>query len=412
MARNRSPLRLAILISAALVAPVTALAQVNDTYRERLEYDTKTGEWVEIPAPVPGTDGGDLAIARALLAQNQYKDARDAFEDWFETYPESDLRREALFYAAETEIMAEDAEPKTGDVMQAYNWLEEILQAWPGSDLADRAVRRELVIAEMLLFKDRKQRIWKGAIWLGAEDEALDMLSKIADTWAVGTPVAEQALRLKADYHYQNGQFDEAELTYARLMRDFPRGRYRKIALLRSGQSALARFPGVEFDDADLLEAQVYLRDFKTQYPQESDAYHVPQTLTRIQDSLAEKDFTVAQFYERTSKLDAAAYYYRHIMDSWPDSTWAAQSKERLGAIGGTMPAPNDTDLGDIDLTAQGTKAPPAETSPASSARTPVPRPSPAAASTPMQPAHPPIRANRPAAKRTAQADATRNSMR
>ena len=340
------------------IAPISTFGQVNDTYRERLEYDVKTGEWVEIPPPVPGTPGGDIAIARALLAQNKYKDAREAFEDWFEDYPESGLRREALFYSAETEIMAEDADPKSGDIMQAYEWLEEILEAWPGTDLADRAVRREIIIAEMLLFKDRKQRVWKGTFWLSAEDEALAMLGKVADTWAVGTPVAEQALRLKADYHYQNGQFDEAEITYARLMRDFPRGRYRKISLLRSGQSALARFPGVEFDDADLLEAEVYLRDFESQYPQESDAYRVPQTLTRIQDSLAEKDFKVGQFYERTSKLDAAAYYYRHVMAAWPDSTWAAQSLERLTAIGGTLPAPTDTDLGSIDLSASAEPAP------------------------------------------------------
>lgn len=409
MAQFRSPSRLAVLISAVLLAPTSIFAQINDTYRERLEYDVKTGEWVEIPAPVPGTAGGDLAIARALLAQGEFKDARDAFKDWFKAYPDSDFRRDALFYSAETEIMAEDADPKSGDLMQAYNWLEEILEAWPGSDLADRAVRREIIIAEMLLFKDRKQRVWKGTFWLGAEDEALAMLSKVADTWAIGTPVAEQALRLKADYHYQNGQFDEAELTYARLMRDFPRGRYRKISLLRSGQSALARFPGVEFDDADLLEAEVYLRDFQTQYPQESDAYRVPQTLTRIQDSLAEKDYHVAEFYERTSKLDAAAYYYRHIMESWPDSTWAAQSQERLAAIGGTMPAETDTDLSDIDLTTQrdGVQPTPVSQVPAPGSTSQPP----SAAPKSMQPANPPIRANRPLTKTTAQASSRDESI-
>ncbi|MCA9255852.1 MAG: outer membrane protein assembly factor BamD [Phycisphaerales bacterium] len=388
------------MVSTVLAISGSALGQVNDTYRARLEYDARTGEWVEIPAPVPGTACGDLAIARGLLAKGEFKDARDAFKDWFKTYPDSEYRKEALFYSAETEIMAEDAEPKHGDVMQAYEWLEEILEAWPGSDLADRAVRREIIIAEMLLFKERKQKIWKGTFWLGAEDEALAMLSKVADTWAINTPIAEQALRLKADYHYQNGQFDEAEITYARLMRDYPRGRYRKISLLRSGQSALARFPGVDFDDADLLEAEVYLKDFETQYPQESDAYRVPETLTRIQDSLAEKDFRVGQFYEKTSKLDAAAYYYRHIMESWPDTTWASQSKERLFAIGATMPADTDTDLGDIDLTTQKDSAPrDNEISPN------VAKATPAAPPAAMQPATTPIRANRASPKSTARAE-------
>ncbi|MCB9856138.1 MAG: outer membrane protein assembly factor BamD [Phycisphaerales bacterium] len=405
MARFRSTLCLAVLISTATGLSSAAFGQINDTYRERLEYDVKTGEWVEIPAPVPGTAGGDLAIARAMLAQGEFKDARDAFKAWFKQYPESEFRREALFYSAETEIMAEDAEPKHGDLIQAYEWLEEILEAWPGSDLADRAVRREIIVAEMLLFKDRKQKIWKGTFWLGAEDEALAMLSKIADTWAINTPVAEQALRLKADYHYQHGQFDEAELTYARLMRDYPRGRYRKISLLRSGQSALARFPGVDFDDADLLEAEVYLRDFDVQYAQESEAYRVPETLTRIQDSLAEKDFRVAQFYERTSKLDASAFYYRHIMATWPDTTWASQSQERLTAIGGDLPKSTDTDVGDIDLSTQGDGEQNAPTT-----GTPAPRQT-AAEPGPMQPASPPIRANRSPVKSTAQAESRNDTM-
>ena len=350
---QRTANHLTVFVLLASVA--TAVAQDEASYSERLEYDVATGTWVEIPPPVPGTDAGDLAIARSLLAKNEYGDARDAFKDWFKAYSESTLRREALFYAAETEIAAEDADPKSGDLIQAHEWLEEVIEAWPGTDLADRALRRQLIIAEMFLFKDRKQRLLKGTIWLTAEEEALKILSKITDEWANGKPVAEQALRLKGDYHYQNGEFDEAELTYARLMREFPRGRYRKISLLRSGQSALARFPGVEFDDADLLEADVYFRDFQSQYSDRSRGLSRAADLAaHSRQPRAHKEFTVASFYERTRRLDAAAYYYRYVIDSWPESTWAAQSRERLVAIGADGPTT-------IDVDANGNRLPPAD---------------------------------------------------
>ncbi len=110
----------------------------------------------------------------------------------------------------------------------------------------------------------------------------------------------------------------------------------------------------MEFDDADLLEADVYFRDFQTQYATEAEAYRVPQTLQRIQDSLAHKEFTVASFYERTRRLDSAAYYFRYIIDSWPESTWAAQSRERLVAIGATGPTT-------VDIDAKGNRLPPAD---------------------------------------------------
>jgi outer membrane protein assembly factor BamD (BamD/ComL family) len=312
-----------------------ATAQQNDqTYHERLEYDAKTGAWVEIAPPIPGTEEGDLALARSLLARGEYKKARKAFADWMARYPESSHRPEGLFYAAEVEITAEELKPRQGDVMKAYTWLEELIKGWPGSDLSARAIRKEMIIAELLLFKERKQKVWRGMLWLSGTEEALQMLDRIIDDYARETPTAEQALRMKADYHYLNGEFQEAELAYGRLVRDFPRGRYHKIAMLRSGQSALARFPGVEFDDADLLEAEVYLTDFQQRYPRESSDSGVPQIMSNIHERRAEKDFRIGRYYERTKVPDAAVFYYRQVQDKWPATIWATEARTRLVALG------------------------------------------------------------------------------
>lgn len=325
------------LLSAVLILVCAAFCHADDeeqVYHERFEYNPATGDWSEVAPPIPGTEEGDLALARSLLARGRFKEARKAFKEWFEIYPDSDRWAEALFYAAETEILAVEEKPKGGDIMKAYNWLEEVLQGWPGTDLADRALRKEMIIAELLLFKDRKQKIWRGVLWLSGKDEALHMLDRIIDEWAHGTPVAEQALRLKADYHYINGEFEEAELSYARLVREFPRGRYHKIAMLRSGESALARFPGVDFDDADLLEAEVYLSDFQTRYPQDAADRSVPQILTNIRERRAEKEYRIASYYERTNQIDAAVYYYRYIEENWPATIWAVEAHGRLVSLG------------------------------------------------------------------------------
>ena len=343
--------RIALIVGLGLVCgPIAAElpcpAQDKDqTYHERLEYDSATGQWIEIAPPIPGTDEGDLAIARSLVARTEFVEARKAFKTWFKTYPDSPNRPEALFYAAENEVMAEDAKPKGGDVMKAYQWLEELLEGWPGTELADRAIRKEMIIAEMLLFKDRKQKIWRGMLWLSGKEEALKMLDRIIDDWARDTPVGEQALRLKGDYHYVNGEFEEAEDAYARLVRDFPRGRYQKIAMLRSGESAFARFPGVEFDAAALIEASVYFSDFQARYPREAAEYGIPEKLNRIRDSQAQKDFLVGRYYERTKARDAAIYYYRYLERNWPGTTWAAEARNRLSALGAVEPETTSAQL-------------------------------------------------------------------
>jgi outer membrane protein assembly factor BamD (BamD/ComL family) len=318
-----------------LTLACAASAQDNDqTYHERLEFDPATGDWVEIAPPIPGTEEGDLALARSLLARGQYKKARKAFAEWMKTYPESTHWPEGLFYAAEAEVTAEELKPKQGDVIKAYTWLEELVKGWPGTELSARAIRKEMIIAELLLFKERKQKVWKGMLWLSGTEEALQMLDRIIDDYARETPTAEQALRMKADYHYLNGEFQEAELAYARLVRDFPRGRYHKIAMLRSGQSALARFHGVQFDDADLLEAEVYLADFQQRYPRESADSGVPQIVSNIHERRAEKDFLVGRYYERVKVPDAAIFYYRQVENNWPATIWATEARGRLVALG------------------------------------------------------------------------------
>ncbi len=324
----------AVTLLTLLACSTSGLADQPTTYSQRMEFDPTTGQWVQLAPPVPGTEAGDLALARSYLAMGEYRDARRAFEDWFERYPTSELYPEALFYAAETEILAEDADPKSGDIIKAYEWLEQLLEDWPTSPLADRAIRKEMNIAEMLLFKDRKRKIWRGMFWVSGEEEALQMLDRIIDQWAPDTPAAELALRRKADYHFISGEFEESELAYKRLMREFPRGRYHRIAMLRSGQSALARFPGVEFDEADLLEAEVYFRDFLNAYPRDAEEHSIPQQLSGINERLAEKEFTIAQFYERTRSLDAAVFYYRYLVASFPGTVWAAQAQDRLFALG------------------------------------------------------------------------------
>lgn len=323
-----------------IVLAAAALARAADekpVYHERLEYDAAKGQWIEIAPPIPGTEDGDLALARSLSAQCEYKKARKAFDEWFKTYPESTHRPEALFYAAENEVSAEDAKPKSGDLMKAHQWLEEVLDGWAGTEIAERALRKELIIAEMVLFKGRKQKVWK-IFWLSADEEALSILDRIIDERARETPIAEQALRLKADFHYINGDFQEAETAYARLMREFPRGRYQKFAMLRAGESALARFPGVDFDDADLLEAEVYLKDFSQKYPNDAGAQQVPQTLARINDQRAEKDYRIGQYYERIKQIDAAAFYYKLVAKDWAATTWAAEARTRLIALGAIEP--------------------------------------------------------------------------
>ena len=120
--------RIAFPMLLVLAATSLASGQESENYAERLEYDRTSRDWVAVASPVPGTEAGDLELARSLLARGEYKRARKAFKRWFKTYPDSSHWQEALFYSADTEVAAEQAKARSGDMMKAYRWYEELIE--------------------------------------------------------------------------------------------------------------------------------------------------------------------------------------------------------------------------------------------------------------------------------------------
>lgn len=318
------------LASCANPRSVVAADKEDERYAERLIYDPKTGDWLEVAPPEPGTAEGDLEIARATLARadskREFRKARKLLKNWVRTYHDSPHYGEALFYYA-------DAEFQLGNFMKSYELYERVLDDYGATELADRALRNEIEVAQVYL-SGRWRKIWGGIIRMPAYEEALDILERIATNRAPGTPHAEKALKLKADYYYQKGEFEDAERAYARLSREFPRSRFVRLALLRSAQSALASFPGVKFDDSALIEAEERFEQFRKRYPKAAEEENVPLLIEQIRNSRAQKEYTVGRFYERTKHPHAAAFYYRSVMKYWPDTTWASLAEGRLAKLG------------------------------------------------------------------------------
>lgn len=330
---------LAILVIGVQSA-AAARKQPTEQYAERLTYDPQTGEWLELAPPDPTTPEGQLELARATLARSdstrEFRRARKLLMKWVQNYYDSPRYPEALFYYADSEF-------QLGNFMKAYETYERLLDDYGATELAQRALRNELVIAEVFL-SGRWRKVWRGVIRLPAYDEALDMLERIATNRAPGTPFAEAALKTKADYYYRNGEFSDAEQEYARLVREFPRSRYVRLAQLRSAQAAFASFHGVLFDDGALIEAEERFEQFRKSYPRAADEENVPLLLEQIRNMRAHKEYTIGRYYQRTKHPRAAAFYYRNVARYWPDTTWASMALAKLSVLGYGEERPADVE--------------------------------------------------------------------
>jgi outer membrane protein assembly factor BamD (BamD/ComL family) len=343
------------LLGASTLCGVVLAAAKPPAYPERRVYNPVTGTWTVAPSPVPGTEEGDLQLAMIDLTEGRPKQAKDRLKKWLKRYPASAQRPEAM-------IALGDAELALGNRMQAYKQYEKALDQYPGLEGEERILRHEFAVGVAFL-AGVKQKVF-GIFRFPAYEEGLDILDKVVQR-APGAALAEDAIKAKADYYFRNGEFALAETEYARLAQEFPRGRYPRMALLMSAQSALARFPGIAYDDSALWEARERFIAFRDRYPQFAEQENIAALLRRIDGTLADKHLMVGRWYSKQKHPESAAIYYREVISRWPDTNAAVQARSRLSvlaAAGPLTPAPMELP---VPASGPGTQAAPAAPQPA-----------------------------------------------
>lgn len=295
----------------------------QEQYRERQTLDPQTDEWIELDPTSAPTGVSELDEARSLLAKGENRKARKALEDWIEANPGHDRYYEAVWLLGEAEF-------ERSHFYQAYLQYEQVAEN-SGGDLFYKALRREVDVARAFL-SGEKRIVWK-FLYLPAYQDGVEILDRVWER-APGTRIGEEALKIKADYFYANGDLDLAQDEYVSLAREYPYGRFARLASLRAAEASAASFPGIPFDDRALLEAETRYQQVQASYPEYADRERVSERIESIRQTRADKDLATAKWYEKVGQAGAAEYYYRMILREWPDTLATSEARSRLRAMG------------------------------------------------------------------------------
>lgn len=307
------------------IAPC-AFAQ-DESYRDRQELDPNSDRWLDRPAAPPGTPQGDLEQARAWLAEGEAAKAKALMTGWVKANPDDERHLEGVFLLGESFY-------RLRDFRNAYERYEIVAENASG-ELLRIALLREMDVARAFL-SGEKRIVW-GFLPLPAYDDGIEILSKIWQR-VPGTRLGEEALRLKADYYFADGQMDFAQDEYANLVREYPNGKYTRPAMLRAAEAAQAMFWGTPYDDRTLIEARERYRTLQNAYPEFARQERIAERLDGIRVAQSEKDLYVAKWYEKTGRRDSAEYYYRLILREWPGTLAEAEARQRLVGMGIELP--------------------------------------------------------------------------
>jgi outer membrane protein assembly factor BamD (BamD/ComL family) len=291
--------------------------------RERIIFDEEKRVWIpaeELERPLQGTVGQ----AQELMQRKKIRQAEKILKKYLKENPTEPDRPQAMLLYADCAFMR-------SEYGQADERYKKIINEFPNTREYAISIRRELEIAKVWLGGKKKRVL--GIFFLDATDEAIDILSQI-EQLAGGYRIAEVALWTKGDYYYRTGQFELAEIAFRRLAKDYKSPRYHKIALNRAAASALASFPGIYFDDTPLLEASQLYNEYLESFPNEGKREDIPTILEQIKLKRAEKEYEIGRFYKRVRQPEAAAYYFRFVIRTWPETLWSQKSRSELERLG------------------------------------------------------------------------------
>jgi len=261
-----------------------------------------------------------LDRAERLLAGRRWQQAHDLTVPWLKSHPKAPDRDRGIFLLAEVYY-------QSGDRIRSFYHLDELMDNYPESRLFYPALELQYEVADAYLRGYKLEFL--GLPILSGEDEAIEMLYRIQER-SPGSPLAERALRRTADYYFNTSQFDLAADAYAAFARSYPRSPDIPQVKLRQAFASLAQFRGPRYDATPLIDARAQFKDVQTRYPDLAAEANAAQWVEKIDADLARKAYETGDYYRRTNHPRGAVYYYRYVIETYPNSHEAALARRDL----------------------------------------------------------------------------------
>lgn len=286
--------------------------------------------------------GPNEQIARAayeegqrLFREKKYDEAAKQFATAADRWPGTSLEEDALFWRAESFFFG-DRYPS------AHEEYDKLLKKYTYSRYLDKAVARQFAIGRYWEQFQTAEPHWP------TTPNFVDKTRPLFDTFGNSLkayehvrmndptgPLADDALMAGANAYFVHGRYEDAALNYDLLRKEYPKSEHQKNAHLLGIESKQRMYQGPLYDGTPLKEAseladQTLIRFGPTLGV---DRDQLIETKNRMVAEQAERDWAMAQYYEKNGHYGAARYYYTSSIEKHPHTPAAARARERLEEI-------------------------------------------------------------------------------
>jgi len=141
-----------------------------------------------------------------------------------------------------------------------------------------------------------------------------------ADVWL--------AQYMMARAYYESEDYPTAALEFEIFKRNYPRSDSLEAAAYYEALCWFQQSPSYDRDSTPTHQALRKLEDYLLDYPNGQYQDAARSKLAELNDKLARKTLSIARFYHRLSRLDAAVLYYEKLLREQPESSLVGEALE------------------------------------------------------------------------------------
>lgn len=271
-----------------------------------------------------------------------FEDAAKQFRLAGSNWQDSGLEQDALFYEAESLFFA-------NRYVQANRTYEKLIGEYPSTRYLDMAQARRFAMSQYWLALDRdyKKSIVRvpypqaSRPTMGVASEARRVLNRIRLDDPTGK-MADDATMALGNAFFEAAMYQDAAEAYEDLRRNYPGSRHMFKAHVLELKALMNSYHGESYHDEPLVRADKLLRQIVRQFPNEieSERPYLEKEAAAIRNLMANRDYTLAQYYERRGENRAASIMYEQVARDYGNSAIGIEVDERLAALDGKDPYP------------------------------------------------------------------------
>jgi len=281
------------------------------------EWTPQTGKWINPKYAVKDTPKEQFEYAEEFRKNGKIELAIREHRKLLKHYPKSE-------YAASSCFILGEIYKERGNNKKAFEYFQKIIDEYPASPLVFSAIKIQSEIADKELTREKR-----GPFKFLTNKEKPKYMSKVIENNPYNLENIERIFKL-AEFYCKIKEYDESIGTLNKIIKNFPETEYCERAKYLIIKYSLELIPENSYDTDIIEEIREKILEFSIEYPENKFKDEIKSIENILDEKEAEMYYQIARYYERAGKRKSAIYYYKKLIEKFPDTKYGKIAYEKI----------------------------------------------------------------------------------